>query len=165
MGILKKTLSLMANLSERTPVSPTTYAYRYSSGRRKAKNGLRCFSFRAWARSSSQVMSPSRSPAFTTRFPAGSMTRDSPAKSMSPSLPTRLHIAINVIFWYAWTLISHSNISKGSAFVLAVGTMTRSAPMAAHVRMLSGRWRSKQMTMPTLPKSVSYTMKPSSDGV
>ena len=36
-------------------------------------------------------------------------------------------------------LISHSNISIGSAFVLAVGIMIRSAPFSVQVRILSGR--------------------------
>ena len=90
---------------------------------------------------------------------------DSPAKSIPSSRPTRLHMATKIWFCIACTRISHSKSSMGSAFVFAVGMMTRSAPLSAHVRMLSGRCRSKQITMPTRPHGVPNTRKPSSDGV
>ena len=64
-----------------------TESQRYISGLLRERNGLLSFSLRASERSISQVTSLSSSSAFTITLPVGSMTSDSPAKSMQPQTP------------------------------------------------------------------------------
>ena len=89
----------------------------YHSGRRSPRNG-RCLRAAAvCVRSMSAIINCSWSSASLAALTYGSTTTDWPANATSPSVPTRLPMAMATWFCMTWTRISHRNISNGSALI------------------------------------------------